>query len=56
MEILNKTQKAVLDIFSKSDLSKKFYFTGGTALAFFYLKHRRSDDLDFFTEKNRFVI
>jgi len=52
MEILNKTQKAVLDIFSKSDLSKKFYFTGGTALAFFYLKHRRSDDLDFFTEEN----
>jgi len=52
MEILNKTQKIVLDIFSKSNLSKKFYFTGGTALAFFYLKHRRSDDLDFFTEEN----
>jgi predicted nucleotidyltransferase component of viral defense system len=52
MEILNKTQKAVLDIFSKSGLAEKFYFTGGTALAFFYLKHRRSDDLDFFTEEN----
>jgi predicted nucleotidyltransferase component of viral defense system len=52
MKILNKTQKAVLDIFSKSNLSKKFYFTGGTALAFFYLKHRRSDDLDFFTEED----
>jgi predicted nucleotidyltransferase component of viral defense system len=52
MEVLNKIQKIVLDIFSKSNLSKKFYFTGGTALAFFYLKHRRSDDLDFFTEEN----
>ncbi|MDO8519817.1 MAG: nucleotidyl transferase AbiEii/AbiGii toxin family protein, partial [Deltaproteobacteria bacterium] len=26
-----------------------FYLTGGTALAGFYLKHRFSDDLDFFT-------
>jgi predicted nucleotidyltransferase component of viral defense system len=52
MEVLNKIQKIVLDIFSKSNLSKKFYFTGGTALAFFYLNHRRSDDLDFFTEEN----
>jgi predicted nucleotidyltransferase component of viral defense system len=51
MKILNKIQKIVLDIFSKSNLSKKFYFTGGTALAFFYLKHRRSNDLDFFTEE-----
>jgi predicted nucleotidyltransferase component of viral defense system len=52
MEVLNKIQKIVLDIFSKSGLAEKFYFTGGTALAFFYLKHRRSDDLDFFTEEN----
>jgi predicted nucleotidyltransferase component of viral defense system len=52
MEILNKIQKIVLDIFSRSDLPKKFYFTGGTALAFFYLKHRKSDDLDFFTDED----
>lgn len=27
----------------------RFYLTGGTALAAYYLKHRVSDDLDFFT-------
>jgi len=52
MKVLNRTQEIVLSIFSKSELTKIFYWTGGTALAFFYLKHRRSDDLDFFTEKN----
>lgn len=30
-------------------LSSRFYFTGGTALAAFYLKHRYSEDLDFFS-------
>lgn len=29
--------------------SDQFYLTGGTALAYFYLKHRKSNDLDFFT-------
>lgn len=29
-----------------------FYFTGGTALSAFYLHHRESDDLDFFSEEN----
>lgn len=32
-------------------ITKTFYLTGGTALAEFYLKHRLSEDLDFFTEK-----
>lgn len=27
-----------------------FYFTGGTALAHYYLQHRLSEDLDFFSE------
>ena len=31
-----------------------FYLTGGTALAGFYLGHRYSDDLDFFTETEDF--
>lgn len=30
----------------------KFYLTGGTALSEFYLKHRYSVDLDFFTQDN----
>jgi len=31
--------------------TQRFYFTGGTALAEFYLQHRISEDLDFFSEK-----
>lgn len=32
-------------------LSTNFYFTGGTALSAFYLKHRYSEDMDFFSTK-----
>ncbi|MGC8981439.1 MAG: nucleotidyl transferase AbiEii/AbiGii toxin family protein [Minisyncoccia bacterium] len=49
--VLNKYQKNFLDIFSKDNLSKNFYLTGGTALSAFYLKHRISEDLDFFSTK-----
>jgi len=31
-------------------ITKWFYLTGGTALSEFYLKHRLSEDLDFFSE------
>ena len=34
------------------ELDLPFYLTGGTALARFYLNHRYSDDLDFFTNAN----
>ncbi|MBI4571954.1 MAG: nucleotidyl transferase AbiEii/AbiGii toxin family protein, partial [candidate division NC10 bacterium] len=44
------TQHAFLDaFFSSTHLPSRFYLSGGTALSAFYLKHRRSDDLDFFT-------
>lgn len=33
------------------EITKRFYLTGGTALAEFYLKHRLSEDIDLFTEK-----
>ncbi|MFY9484063.1 MAG: nucleotidyl transferase AbiEii/AbiGii toxin family protein [Patescibacteria group bacterium] len=33
-----------------SELAGRFYLTGGTALAGYYLHHRRSDDLDFFAQ------
>lgn len=36
---------------SEKQITKRFYLTGGTALAEFYLKHRLSEDLDLFTEK-----
>ena len=34
-------------------LSNDFYLTGGTALSRFYLNHRYSDDLDFFTNQDK---
>lgn len=36
---------------SEKQITSRFYFTGGTALAEFYLKHRLSEDIDLFTEK-----
>ena len=48
--ILNLFQQKTLLDFKKSNLSKKFYLSGGTALAEFYLHHRLSEDLDFFTQ------
>ena len=56
MEILNKTQKEILDIFSKVLDNEHFYLTGGTALAYFYLKHRKSNDLDFFTSSEELTL
>ncbi len=47
--ILNSFQLKVLNDFKRSELAKKFYLSGGTALAEFYLHHRLSEDLDFFT-------
>jgi predicted nucleotidyltransferase component of viral defense system len=49
--ILTKNQRLLLDEISKNKaISDVFYLGGGTALAEFYLKHRLSEDLDFFTE------
>lgn len=48
--ILNALQRQSLDwIARNSILTKQFYLSGGTALAEFYLKHRYSEDLDFFS-------
>jgi predicted nucleotidyltransferase component of viral defense system len=33
-------------------VTKRFYLTGGTALAEFYLRHRLSEDLDLFSEES----
>lgn len=48
--ILTKKQKLTLKLISKTELAQSFYFSGGTALAYYYLQHRRSEDLDFFNE------
>ncbi len=51
-KILTSFQHEVLiSLFEKGLGEKGFFLTGGTALAEFYLHHRYSDDLDFFTRK-----
>jgi predicted nucleotidyltransferase component of viral defense system len=41
-----------LELASKEEqITKRFYLTGGTALSEFYLRHRLSEDLDFFSEE-----
>lgn len=53
-KILTKEQKIILDEVGKNEfLRSSFYFTGGTALSEFYLQHRLSEDIDFFSQ-NRF--
>jgi len=42
-------QLAVLEQFFATDAGKRFFLTGGTALAAFHLHHRQSVDLDLFT-------
>lgn len=50
MEILTPLQHKVLKIFfDVPELNRHFHLTGGTALSAFYLQHRLSIDLDFFT-------
>lgn len=47
---LTVEQNKFLDFISKKKISS-FYLTGGTALSHYYLQHRFSEDLDFFSEK-----
>lgn len=44
-------QKVLVELFDHRIADRGYYLTGGTALSAFYLKHRYSDDLDFFTRK-----
>ncbi len=46
---LTKLQKDVLNFFGQNKFGKKFYWTGGTLLSYYYLNHRFSEDLDFFS-------
>ncbi len=50
--ILSENQKKLLELLSREQsICDHFYLTGGTALAEFYLHHRLSEDLDFFSEQ-----
>ncbi len=48
---LTQKQKLAMDLLAKSPLRDIFYWTGGTLLAYHYLHHRESIDLDFFSGK-----
>lgn len=51
-KIITPEQEKILNLVSREDyLLRRFYLTGGTPLAVFYLFHRISADLDFFSEK-----
>lgn len=50
MSLLTRTQSTLLSAVGRSELARHSYFTGGTLLAFHYLRHRRSLDLDFFSD------
>ncbi len=51
-KILNSFQQNFIKLLVKNRYFKDyFYLTGGTALAAYYLHHRYSEDLDFFSFK-----
>lgn len=49
--ILTDQQQQALKLISSTQLARHFYFSGGTALSNYYLHHRYSEDLDFFSQK-----
>ena len=48
-EALTPAQKTIISELAKEPKLADFYLTGGTALSAYYLFHRISDDLDFFS-------
>lgn len=50
--VLTPWQQTALEIVNEKPGLENFYLSGGTALAGYYLKHRFSDDLDFFSFQN----
>lgn len=47
--ILLPHQVTILQLFFNTPFAKPFFLTGGTCLSAFYLAHRESQDLDFFS-------
>lgn len=56
MEIVTDLQKRIIRRFSELPDKEAFYLTGGTALSAFYLKHRKSNGLDFFTDVEELIL
>ena len=42
-------REVLIDLIRNGVVTQEYFLTGGTALSVFYLHHRRSNDLDFFT-------
>lgn len=55
MGLLNSDQQKWLSFFAQLPDSKIFFLTGGTALSEFFLGHRYSYDLDFFTGQDNLI-
>lgn len=53
--MLAQIQKRILNHLKDIPEFDAFYLTGGTALSRFYLGHRKSDDLDFFTSEGELL-
>lgn len=49
--VLAPAHRAILTAVGQSEIGRQVYFTGGTMLAAGYLRHRRSFDLDFFSQE-----
>lgn len=56
LEILESIQKKILILLKDLPDIDAFYLTGGTALSAFYLGHRKSNDLDFFTTTEELIL
>lgn len=56
MQILTDLQKTILKLFVTLPDKESFYLTGGTALSAFFLRHRKSHDLDFFTNTEEIIV
>lgn len=54
--LLTPAQLKILDLFKDLPDATHYYLTGGTALAEFYLGHRRSFDLDLFTGEHGLIL
>jgi predicted nucleotidyltransferase component of viral defense system len=54
--ILSNFQRAFLSLFADFPDQERFYLTGGTALAEYYLGHRLSYDLDLFTSEANLIV
>jgi hypothetical protein len=54
--IIGSLQRGILRALSHVPDVQHFYLTGGTALAEFYLGHRKSFDLDLFTSEKNLVL